>query len=282
MRRASRGTTALLVAVGVLIAANGCAGNTANTAQGTPVADAAYVTTKGPGFKFALTLKVSLGSTKSTFTGEGAIDERDLLGTLNMQIAGTTIDELIKKPYIYIKVPSSQNKALAGGKPWARANMDVYDQALGASGSFGGNASGPSQMLAFLKASGKVTMLASQTVRGQATTHYHALIDLSRYVSSVTASLRPAAQRSVDLLKRITGARSFPMDVWVDSQKRVRRLSFEIQVCTKQGKLNESMTMDLFDYGHHPAVLIPSPSQVTDITDKLKSQVSQALTQLGC
>jgi hypothetical protein len=40
--------------------------------------------------------------------------------------------------------------------------------------------------------------------------------------------------------------------------------------------------MDLYDYGPQPVVVVPSPSQATDITQELKARVSQTLAQLSC
>jgi hypothetical protein len=283
MHRGIRGSVALLVAMGGLIGTSGCGGSGGSgTAQVTPVTEAAYVTTRGPGFKFALTISASVGGHSFTFGGEGALDERHLQGTISMKINGNTLNEITKYPYIYVQVPSTGNAGLAAGKPWVRANINVYSQALGAGSPIGANSSGPSQILNLLKASAKIMKLDSQTIRGVETTHYHALVDLSRYAAIAKAALRASAQKSAALLKRMTGSSSLPIEVWVDAQQRVRRMSMQFQACTKEGKLNESMSMDLYDYGRQSAVLPPPESQVTDITGKLESQVSQSLQQLGC
>ncbi len=59
-------------------------------------------------------------------------------------------------------------------------------------------------------------------------------------------------------------------------------MAIQLQICIKEGRLTESMSMDLYDYGRQPAVNAPSASEVSDITGKLESQVSQGLQQLGC
>lgn len=281
MHRGVRGSIALLVAASGLIGVSGC-GSGGSTATVTPVVQAAYVTTRGPGYRFSMTMATSIGGHNFTIGGEGTIDERHLQGTMSIQGNGKTVTELIKDPYIFIKTPSTGSTALAAGKPWVRANINVYSQAFGSSSPLGGNTVGAKQLLGFLRASGQVTDLGSQTIRGVGTTHYHALVDFSRYAGTVVPSQRAAAQRYADTLQRITGSSSLPMDVWIDAQQRVRRISIQLQICTKEGRLTESMSMDLYDYGRQPAVNVPPASEVTDITDKLKSQVSQGLQQLGC
>jgi len=275
---------ALLVAAasaGIAIATQGGSGRS-GTATLTPLTQAAYVTTQAPGFKFELTMTGSVGGRSFTFGGEGSIDERDLEGTISMQIEGETLTEIIKNPYVYIHVPSSASTAVTGGARWLEADIDTYGEALGAGSPLGADTTEPRQLLSFLKAAGQVRRLGEQSVRGVATTHYHALVDFSRYASRVAPSRRHATERYADELERITGSSSLPIDVWVDARQRVRRVSTRLQICTPQGPLAESMTMNLYGYGRQPAVLAPAASEVTDITSQLTSRTLQAMAQLGC
>ena len=275
------GALLVLVAAAMAIASAGGGGASPN-ARPTPVAQAGYVTRQAPGFKFELTISGSDGGGSFTFGGEGSIDERDLEGTMSMQIAGESVRELIKNPYIYVEIPAIGSAELAGAKRWVRTNIDAYTQALGASPPFGATTTGPTQLLSLLKAAGQVTTLGEQSVRGVISTHYHALVDFSRYSSMVTPSLRAAMQRYAAELTRITGSSTLPIDVWVDAHQRVRRFSTQLQICTPQGALAETVAMDLYDYGPQPAVVAPAPSEVTDITSQLTSRSSQVLQQLGC
>jgi hypothetical protein len=261
---------------------DGCGGGGAGAQRLTPVARAAYVTSRGPGYKFTLDISASLNGHSFDFGGEGTLDEQDMQGAFSMKVNGTTVQELTKYPYIYMRLPAGAGSALAENKPWARANIDVYTQALGASSPVGGNADGPTQMLDLLKSSASISKLGSQDIRGVKTTHYHALIDLDRYAAALKGSQRIDAQHSAQLLKRMTGANSLPIDVWIDSRQRVRRTSMHVRLCTKEGELSETMTMNLYDYARQPLVAVPPAAQTTDITSKLKSEISQSLQQLGC
>ena len=269
------------VVAGIAVATLG--GNSGSgTTEPTPLAQVAYVTTQAPGFKFELTVTGSVGGQSFTFGGAGSMDERDLEGTMSLQIAGETLREIIKNPYIYVSVPSDASTAIAGGKAWVRANINTFGEALGASTPVGANTTEPTQMLSLLKAGGQVTTLGEQSVRGVATTHYHALVDFSRLVSVAAPNRRAATERYADELKRITGSSSLPIDVWVDARQRVRRFSTQLQICTPQGSLVESITMNLYDYGRQPTVIAPAPSEVTDVTSELSSRTSQVLAQLSC
>jgi hypothetical protein len=246
------------------------------------VVQAAYMTTRGPGFKFALSSTASLGGHSFSFSGEGSIDEGGLQGGMSLQVGGEAVTEIIKNPYVYVKVPGAGGAAFGGATGWVKANIDTFSQALGASESLGGNTTEPTQLLNLLKATGQVTTLGSQSVRGVATTHYHALVDFGRIAATAAPGLRAADERFAQQLERLTGSNSLPIDVWVDASQRVRRFSTQLQMCTPQGTLAESVTMELFDYGPQPDVLVPAASEVTDITGNLESQISHTLAQLTC
>lgn len=283
MNRWARLSIVLALAAGA-VGTSGCGGSGGNgAATVTPVVRAAYVTAREPGYRFDMTIGVNYGGHSMTATATGSIDERDQRGTMSMKIGAQTLTMLLVKPYIYVQVPRAGATSLTHGKRWVRANVDVYSQMLGGRNQFGGNEVGAKQMLGFLKSTGQVSDLGSQTIEGVATTHYHALIDFGRYAASAPAAQRAAAQRYAELLQRITGSSSLPIDVWIDAQQRVRRISLQMQMCIEHGHINESMTMNLYDYGRQPAVIKPPPaSEVTDITSELKSQISQGLSQLSC
>jgi hypothetical protein len=273
------------IAVGVAMAAQGGGSSPTNPAGATTssgsLAQAAYVTTQAPGFQFDMTIGGGVGGNDFTIDAEGAFDERQLEGTMSLQIAGESTNEVIKNPYIYLQLPSGDG-ALTGGRPWSRVNLDQFSQALGASGPLGQDAASPTQMLDMLKASGQVSSVGSESVRGVATTHYHALVDFNRYAEIVSPSQRAGVQRYAQELARITGSSSLPIDVWVDSQQRVRRFSTEVDACTPQGKLDETVAMDLYNYGPQPTVTVPAPSEVSDVTGTIASQASQTMAQLSC
>jgi len=271
----------VLVVVLVVVIGGGIAltrrGNSA-AAKPLPLAQAADITSQAPGFKFALTITGDVGEQGFSFSGTGSMDQRSLEGTMNMQIEGKTVAEIIKNPYVYISVPG----VAPGGKTWLKANFNTFAQSAGASGPLGADTGGPAQLIGLLKGGGQVSTVGEQSIRGVATTHYHAVVDFSRYASVVPAAQRASTEHYAAELKRITGSTSLPIDVWLDSSERVRRFSTQVQVCTARGPLTESISMDLFDYGHQPAVVAPGESEVTDVTGALSSVASKGLAQLGC
>lgn len=283
----------LLACAGALLAVAGCGGGghgsvaastaangAANPAYLAAVTRAADATDEVPGYKFSLASTTQLSGKSFEVTGSGTINERGSEGAVRSQAAGKTVEEVIAKPYFYIRVPIDSGTSVTHGKPWVRADLSTFTQSFGSS-SVGAGSSNPSEVLGYLRAAGTVTRLGDEQVRGVASTHYHASIDLSRFDAAVPAGRRAAARKQGKLLERMTGAKTLPMDVWIGGG-RVDRIALAYSLCTQEGRLRETLSMDLYDYGRQPAVTPPPASQVTDIAAKLKSEVAKALAQFGC
>ncbi len=251
----------------------------AGSADVTSVTDAAYVSDLAPGYQFDLSLTAGTAGHSFAITGTGAIDDHAKRGQISMTVKGVTVSEVIASPYIYVEVPST---ASSTGPRWVKANLNAYSQAVGGGDPLGGSSANPSQLLGFLKAAGAVSVVGSEDVRGTSTTHYHATIDLARYATVLAASEGAKAKRYAELLERMTGGATMPMDVWIDSAKRVRRIAFTLNVCTPEGRLTESMSMDLYGYGHQIPVASPPPGNVPDITAQMTSGLASVLPKLSC
>lgn len=257
---------------------SGSAGGSAAASTPVSLTRAAYVTSQAPGFQFQMNVTAELDGHDLGVSAEGAIDERAEEGSVNVSVEGHKLTELVKNPYVYVQLPSGSAAAIAGGKPWVRANVDTYTQALGAPSPFQEDTNRPGQTLSLLDSSDDVTDVGSEQVRGVSTTHYHALVDVSRLDPSASAA---GASRFAEVLEKLTGASTLPVDAWVDAQGRVRKFSLSLQGHTPVGGLDETVSMELFDFGPQPRVSVPAEAEVADITGTLASQASGALQQLG-
>jgi hypothetical protein len=285
------GALALVCAGAAIVLLGGGSGGSSGTgAGGVPstgpgsvsLARAAYVTTRAPGFQYAMSISGTLGEQSFSVAGEGAMNERTLEGSMSFSVGGQKLSELIKNPYVYVGVPAGASSSVTGGKPWIRANVAGYVQALGGPNPFESSSGRPAQMLSMLDASGSVTTVGTEDVRGVATTHYHALVDIARYVATAPSSQRAALNQYIKSLEQLTGSSSLPVDVWVDAQGRVRRFAMALQACTSDGTMHETLSMDFYDFGPQPVVQVPAESEVTDLSSTLDSQAAKVRAQLGC
>jgi hypothetical protein len=294
IRSVAPGTTiaALAPALALALAAAGCggskrAGTDAAASTGgasanylAAVTRAAYATDQVPGYKFAVTTTTRAGGNSVVVTGQGSINDRGSEGAASLQADGKTIEEVIEKPYLYVKVPSGSGTSATQGKPWVRADLSTFSQSFGSS-SFGAGSSNPTEVLSYLKAAGAVTRAGQGNVRGVDSTHYHAEIDLAHFASAAPAKERAAARRAGQAFERITGAKKLPMEVWI-GDGRVTRVSLSFSLCAPEGRVQEAIDIDLYDYGRQPVVAPPPASQVSDVDAKIKADLVKGLAQLSC
>ena len=110
-------------------------------------------------------------------------------------------------------------------------------------------------------------------MRGVATTHYEATMDLARALEEAPAHQRA---RLEEMFEQLGGGDDLadveiPVDVWVDDDDLPRRLRMDMgQVLGAAGTRGEmTMTMDLFDYGEPVDIEIPSADEVTPFSEAL-------------
>ena len=212
-------------------------------------AAAASVEESGP-FSYALVVESS-GPFAGDVTIDGAIDPAVARFTSTFQVAGTTVEMIGDGDVLYLQVPEGQRESF-GGKPWARLDA----AALGAG--FGGvsPSASPVQTFEQLREAGEVETVGEEEVRGVATTHFRTVFDLSGSVPDGpgTAEVRKALE-AVDV------------DVWLDSDDRVRRHRTSIDLGTAVGAgagFTIITTIETFDFGKAVAIEVPPPDQVAD------------------
>ena len=246
--------SAALVAVVVVVLAGGGKGSAPNS----PVALAADVTTQQPGYRYDITATIAAAGHNVDMSGSGAIDTGPpLSGSMSATVGAVTVNERIVGSYAYVQSPTL-------GNTWGRIDLSGLGGIDSSSSSQFGSTD-PAAMLAYLRASGTVTDDGPQTLNGIATTHYHAVVDLTRYAATLPAAQRAAAQRAMQSYEQATGSSTMPVDVWIDSSNLVRQLDIDLSVATQAGNVSVSLSMSFFDYGPQAAVSAPPASQVTDV-----------------
>ena len=174
----------------------------------------------------------------------------------------------------YMRMPFLASE-LPAGKEWVRLDLaaaarlqgvDLADLRSFASGS------DPRETLDFLRSvSGEVTRVGTEDVRGVPSVHYFAIVDWQK-------ALRKAANEAgqpglLQQLQSLGGSmQNVPVDVWVDADNLVRRMTMEFSFSSPDGQqqATASMSMELFDYGTAVSVEPPPASDVVDAF-KLKS-----------
>jgi hypothetical protein len=119
------------------------------------------------------------------------------------------------------------------------------------------NQNNPADLLKALKGVGTSHLVGTENIRGTATSHYRAEIDLNK------AADRIPDRAAADALKRLvdqSGTSGFPIDVWVDRVGRVRRE----QVRYSAAGAGMDMTVEFTRFGVPVDTTPPPADQVMD------------------
>lgn len=273
------------MALAVTVAGLAGCGGSSRTGSGDAVQRAAEITAQAPGYRVSGTMSVQTPTGPAQISITGAIDRTKRTGTLTSQetVAGhrLSFQEVFSGLTFYVRTAGLPGlDRLTHGRPWLKFDMSRMLGAVGL-GSLPTTGSDPSQFVDFLRAvSSSTQKLGSATIRGVATTHYRASVDLDRYPQLVAAADRPAAARSVASLESALGTHRMPIDAWVDSANRVRRISLSLAECFAQQRIHFGMTMDLYDYAAQATPQLPGAAQAYDMTPLLSQALSKV--KLGC
>ena len=120
--------------------------------------------------------------------------------------------------------------------------------------------------------------VGKEAIRGTDTTHYRLVVNLDKAIAQAPASQRDALTKLTNLYTIHT----FPVDVWLDAQGRLRRFQQTIDPSTihlpagLSGPANPfaagpvTVTYELYDFGSQVDVNIPPADQVTDLNQLIR------------
>jgi hypothetical protein len=282
----SRGTRARLGAVTTICAAAallaGCGSSSPKPTTAT-LTRAAYVSSAASGYKVVMNLRETVPSTgQITVDGTGSFAIPTHAGSMTMTFnvpsaasggLGTLQMQAVFVPgTIYMKLPPPVAAKIPGGKPWMQINLSQLGKVAGIPGlgslvNSSSSLNNPGQYLDFLRATanGTVKDLGQTKVNGVSTTHYQAVLDLSKLPNAVPASSRPAIQQLVSALRSRGAAPQIPIDAWIDSAHLIRRLAMAYTQPINGQSVNVALQMNFVSYGPQPAPTVPPASQTQNL-----------------
>lgn len=185
-------------------------------------------------------------------TGDTIPDE--LVGPIEYVADGATM---------YMRAPMLD--ALMGSSGW----ISVSPEDLGTTAEglgLGVGAYDPSSFLDGLRGvTGDPERVGEEDVRGVATTHYTATMDMDRALAAAPEAQRDLLEAQLEQL----GDAEVTMDVWVDGDGLLRRMEMDMgEMLAAMGTGGAAtMTMELFDYGAPVDIQLPSPDEVTPLRE---------------
>ena len=248
--------TVAVVAVLVLVLSSG-GGHDATLVSGSALADAASATGRVAGASTTVDGTVTAAALPQPLhiRLHGIQNTRQRAAHLegvyeNFPQKGTVaVDSITILPDIYLKSPIFAGTAISSGK-WLHIDIAKTGKQLGVGDPTQFGSSDPGQALQALRAmSSRVEKLGAENVRGVATTHYRGTVELRRMADVVPPARRAAAKRSSDRLIQLIGSDSYPLEVWVDRNRLVRRMRLKMTMNIQGRSLTQDMTIELFDFG---------------------------------
>ncbi|NUP46457.1 MAG: hypothetical protein HOW97_03955 [Catenulispora sp.] len=198
----------------------------------------------------------------TTMHGTGAFDFAKQMGTLDVAVAGGSVQEVLTSPALYMRTTSAPNAATSA-KGWQKV-----DAAKSSDGNLvSGGATDPALVLAMLAGTRPgVQFVGQDQVRGVPVAHYRGTLDLQQAAQAADpAGVRPAdaavARRALATAARAFTSSQVPFDAYLDEQGRLRRFvglfSFTLPGSAKTVVQVTSAT-ELFGFGTPVTVTVPA------------------------
>jgi hypothetical protein len=243
----------------VALAASACGGDTVSL---DPVARAADTTASQSSEHVELTASATgADGTRISMSGSGDFQNNPQLGEMTLSFTSSrgsgSFREVVKDWTVYM-TSSLFAGQLPDGKTWMSLDVKKAGNAAGIDlTTFSGQS--PGQALQQLKASANVVRVGPTAIDGVTTTHYRAIVDLSKVPDG-------------NKIAQLTHVEYEPVDVWIARDGLVRRMRLGYTVpAGSPGAGSVEMTMDLSRYGEPVYVSVPDASQTYDATAAAKN-----------
>jgi hypothetical protein len=275
-------------------AVSGCGGSAVAVPELTSFTQVAQASSTADTARFSLTLDATMPGTdqKLSFSAEGGFDTpakraqltvdlsslAELFKGLGAGLGGMTggdlgnpgdwkLEAIQDGGTAYIHFPLLA-KQLPAGKTWIKGDAKDLSSAgpdqLGQFGSLAGT--DPRSVFALLKGvSGSIEAVGSEKIRGVETSHYRATVDTAKLQQLVPADKRQSLG-SLDQAAKQAGVTELPLDIWIDAEQRVTKLSIDLDAKQPGSTtpVKASLVVELYDYGKPLDLQLPPADQVVD------------------
>lgn len=228
----------------------------------------------------AVTTNLAGAPQKLTIVGHGVTDLRGPKGDFvtSVPLIGDSVETRVLGSYLYLRLPAALESPVEGHKPWVAIDVKTLAGAkLGASfGQLSTTSVTPTQALSYLRSvsrSGLVTIGTSR-IGGVPTTEYRVVISFAKAEAALPGSARTLLREA----ERYTGAHNLPVDVWVDTNHLVRRISYRLAIAKSNAPISSvESTVLLTGYGTAVNVVAPPATQTFVLTEKALSALASGL-----
>jgi hypothetical protein len=189
---------------------------------------------------------------------------------------------------ILVDPPAIPGIELPGGAQWVTADLGEVLKSMNIdAGGFGELMRlSTDQQLAAIQAAGSIKEVGEEEIDGARTTHLRGTVKVSDYIGALPAERRERARKAIRELERLPGGDDAsasldapaPTDMWIDEDKRLRRMTQVVSLPAQEGLPGGRMTitMNLKDFGTKLELPAPRGDDVYDATADLAKVLKQA------
>ncbi len=259
----------LALVVFAALGASACGGSEPTAEQVSPdaVVLAASKTNETGSYKADVSGTMEVAGQSIDMSGTGAFDAAKQRGqmsySMNLNGVDVNMEMVFAYPVIYMELPPESGQ-LPAGKKWIKMDLEKLGQEAGLNldQMMGAGQTDPSQGLDFLRGVTGVQAVGEEEVRGVSTTHYKGVVDLA-----TLGKEHPEMQSSIDQLVQQSGISRVPVEVWIDDDGFVRRMTQTLEGSGSGLPMNMTMTTDLYDFGTDVSVEEPPADEVVDFSE---------------
>jgi hypothetical protein len=256
----------VLLACALLPLAAGCGAEESVRNAVDPVAQAATTTAKERTVQASVNGTILEDGEQFEFSAKGAFDLEADRATMQVKtripgLGNVRFDELTDGLTMYLR-SDELTTGVIGDKHWIKVDLEKLAGEQGADlGELQqlGSAD-PTDFLAYLKQVRDVHKLGSEDIDGTPTTHYKATIDLDHVAADHDGS------NAVHQLETLGGPSTFPTEVWVDGEGRIRRETIDYSA-DKPAPTRLHFTIDYEKFGVPVDVQLPDADDTVDFSD---------------
>jgi hypothetical protein len=246
----------LAAAVLLAVVLAGCGSSTGSSLEDAAEATAADTSRIEMTYHFA-----ALGDEKEvTFGANGVFDFPNERGVMTLSDEFPLFEEGVSLREFRLLGPTGYTRWIVKGKtywvkdPKPEGSGDPFEQLI----PFPGTPTKPTDVLErVLSATDEIKLLGDEDVRGAETAHYRARVGVLKLVEQLPEADRPPG----DVIER-WGARFVPVDIWIDDESRLRRITIGQPKDPGGSSPAMTVTAELFDYGVEVDVEAP-PAEET-------------------
>jgi hypothetical protein len=268
----------LLLLLALLVLANSLFDDEENPLN--PIAAAAEHTQSEPGVRYTMVATYTSDSLpKPTVAhGWGAYDTETDLSKATLKLTSPSGEpitlELVGDSTSFYLRGDKIIADLPGGKEWMKIEPFLGHSQQEA---MVGNASVSSSLEMLSSVGGDVQQLGQEKVRGVTTERYRARYSLSDYSELLREEGKDDLAEQYEKWYALNPSSPL-VEAWIDAKDVLRRFRMVMTLPTEPGKpsMTTEMTMDFFDFGARPQIVLPDSDRVFDATPIFEQELDAA------